>query len=182
MDDSAAVRLRHPFCERNRDLEDLAHAEAAPLLEQLIQRSSLDELHRDEGRSRGNRRISTEAALFAGLNLAHLEDDADRRMIERRGGPRLPQEPRPRLAFAPDLRGDELERHRTPELHVDRAVHHTHSALSQQLELGVPREHRAPPAELHRILQRNSIRITPTRKGVAASSEPIARKATRATR
>ena len=95
------------------DMRDgLAYRQGAAI-EPSPQRLALDELAHDEG---------------ARVEVAEVVDDEDVRMIERRGGSRLGVEPAQTIGVGGDLRRQQLQRDRTIELRIVRAIDLAHAA------------------------------------------------------
>ncbi len=89
------------------------------LLQTRRQGFALDHLH-DDGR-----------LPFA---ILHAVDCADVRVVERRGGPRLPPEPLQRVRVACQVARQEFQRHLTAQSEVLRPVNHSHPAAAQLLD------------------------------------------------
>ncbi len=86
---------------------------------QVLERLAVHQLHDQE---------------VATLLLCELVDRADVRVIQRRGRPRLPLEPRQRLGILGQGIGQELERHLPAEDQVLGLVDHAHAAAPELLE------------------------------------------------
>jgi hypothetical protein len=115
--------------------------EPASLPQQRVERLAFDQLHRDERRPRSKRLLRPEHVFLSWLDFRDLVDRADRRVVERRGHPRLAQEAGTCLVLSPEARRHELDRNRPMELSVGRAVYDAHPALAKPSELGIPRKH-----------------------------------------
>ena len=106
--------------ERVGDLDcqcdHLLKRERAPL-QARAERLPLEELH-DEVRNP--------------VRLADVVDRADVRVVEGRGGLRLPREPRADRRIGEPVPANELERDRSLEAHVGRAEDFAHSALPER--------------------------------------------------
>jgi hypothetical protein len=126
------------FLEPARHLE--AHLERAqkvelPGLDEGLDRLAGNQLHRDED---------------AVLVLVHVVDLGDRRVVHRRGGPRLPEKAPLAVGVLRELRGQDLDRYQPSEPGVPGAVDDTHAALPELLldlvVLDRPADHRPDPS------------------------------------
>ena len=64
--------------------------------------------------------------------LARLIDRHDARVINRRGQPRLRQEPRAKARILGHVRRQQLQRHLAPQAQVLGAIHHAHAAATEE--------------------------------------------------
>ena len=91
----------------------------------MLQRRTLQQFHRDEGRS----------AVFV-----NVVDRANVRMIERRSGLRLAAESFERCFVLYYLARQEFQRHLPAQLRVFCAIHHAHSATADFFDDAVMRD------------------------------------------
>ena len=118
MDDAVGVGLGEPLGHLARQGDDAVQAEGA-LPEELRERPPLDQLHDD---------------AVALLELQHVVDVDDRRMIEHGGGAGLAPEPPPELVLLHLVGANDLERHRALETLVPGTVDLSHAAAAEQFE------------------------------------------------
>ena len=116
MDDPARVGGIERVGDLNGDRHDAGNLQRS-LLHEVTQRLAFHELHGDERQSV--------------LGLADVVDDADVRMIERRSGLGLGQEPLPAVRIVRQIRRQELDRRLPVEPCVFRQEHFPHPARAE---------------------------------------------------
>src|SRR5215472_14650275 len=102
----------------NSEIEQLLHI--GPVARQIaVERLAFNQLHGDE---------------ILAVGLADFVDDADVRVIERRGGARFELEALQRLLMLRQVFGEELQRDAATELNVLSNPHRSHAAGAEALE------------------------------------------------
>ena len=124
VDDPPRVGLGEGLGEAVRDVQGPLQGRG-PVPDVLSQRLAGDVLHRDEpDRPRRTR----------SLDLVDLVDDRDARVVERRRGPCLAEQPGPGVLVRLDVVPERLEGHRAVQAHVLGEVDLAHAAASEALE------------------------------------------------
>ena len=136
--DARRVRLREAGRDLGGELEQLLHGEGT-VLEHLLERPALHQLHRDEARP---------------LVLADLVDGGDVRMVEGRGGTSLSLEAPPLIRVARRRLGEDLDRDLAAEAGVAGPIDLAHPPRTDQVReprtgragsRGRPRASASPP-------------------------------------
>jgi hypothetical protein len=126
VDDPGRVRARERVGDLPRELHGLDDRKPSTP-DDLVERPSLDELHRDE---------------VDAVRLVDLVDRDDSGVTQGAGGTGLPEEPPPPVRVADLLPRQDLQGHETFELLVEGPIHGPHPAFTELLDHPVMRERR----------------------------------------
>jgi ABC-type hemin transport system ATPase subunit len=125
VDDAGGVRLGEPLGGL-RDVGQQRPQARRLLVDLVLERDAVDELHRDEVD-----RLTGRSAGRAERRVADLVDRDNVRMVQRGGRAGLLDEPAHALVVAHQLGRQDLQRDRAPEHRIVRPVHLTHPACAQ---------------------------------------------------
>ena len=134
VDEPARVRRVERGGDLRDDAERAAHRQPSLGDEQRLQVAAVDVLHRD---------------VEHVVGLARVVDGDDARVVERRGEPRLAQEPLAEVGLA-ERRGEELQRGGASEPNVLGAVDDARPAFADRLDQPVPADLGVDPPVPHR--------------------------------
>jgi hypothetical protein len=132
--DPTSVRLGKSLGDLQRDIDHVESAAWGAAREPVRQRLTIDELHRDERRTRQGNGISVPHRVVGGLDLTDLVDGARIGVIQGRRHPRFPEEAGTILFVCSRLGREELQGNGPVERDILRPVDDTHASRGDQVD------------------------------------------------